>query len=185
MKKTLKIIGILILILILFRGLIFRSTIIYNEIGIREEIKITNQILLDKIKTKSENKEIGLNEIIDIANSITTQELSFTTKRTSNNPNELINTKEANCVGYSAMFNSIANNLIRQKKLSGKIEAVHQIGRLDFLGIDLHQFFDNAFFRNHDYNSINNLETGEVISIDPSLIDYLKIKEIVSNSESK
>ena len=123
-----KVIGVSILILILFRGIIFKLAIKYNEIGSRPEIEITNQKLIEKIERNSEKKEIDLKKILEIADKITKEELKFTTNRASNNPNELINTNQANCVGYSAMFNSIANYLIRKNKLQNEIESEHKIG---------------------------------------------------------
>ena len=178
MKRTLKIIGILVLILILFRGLIFRVLVKYNEIGTRTEIQITNNDLLEKIKAKSANKAIGIEEIVEIAMEITNAELKFTINRASNNPNDLVAINKANCIGYSAMFNSIANHLIRQNKLEGEIVAIHKVGQLDFLGIDIHQFFENPFYKDHDFNDVINRETGEVISIDPSVSDCLWIDRV-------
>jgi hypothetical protein len=185
MKKTLKIIGISILILILFRGFIYRLLINYNEIGERAVIEITNQELINKIESKSTSREIDFEEIISIANSITIEELRFTGNRASNNPNELMNSRQANCIGYSAMFNSIANYLIKENGLSQEIESRHKISQLDLLGINLHQFFENSFFRDHDFNEIENLKTGEIMSVDPSANDYLGIKKVSSNAESK
>ena len=181
MKKTLKIIGISILILILFRGIIYRLTINYSEIGKRKEIQITDKKLIGRIIDQSRNRKIDLEEIAEIADEITNSELKFTTNRTSSNPNELINTKQANCVGYSAMFNSIANYLIRNNNLQNEIEAEHKVGELDLLGINLHQFFESSFFRDHDFNELTNKKTGEKILIDPSLSDYLRINRITKN----
>ncbi len=61
-----------------------------------------------------------------------------------------------------------------------EVEATHKIGQLDFLGIDLHQFFESSFFKDHDFNQIRNLGTGEVILVDPSISDYLWINRVVS-----
>ena len=178
MKKALKIIGVSILILILFRGIIFRLVIKYNEIGSRPEIEITNSNLIEEIESNSENREIDLKEILEIADKITKEELKFTTNQASNNPNELMYTNQANCVGYSAMFNSITNYLIRKNKLQDEIEAEHKIGQLELFGINLHQFFESPFFRDHDFNEITNKKTGEKIFIDPSVSDYLRIKRV-------
>lgn len=178
MKKILKIIGLSILLLILFRGFFYKFLINYSDIGTRTEIKITNEDLINRIEIESINKGIELEEILEIADKITNESLSFTTRKTSNDPNELIITKKANCIGYSAMFNSITNYLIRKNKLEYKIEAKHKIGQLDFLGVNLHQFFDNSFFKDHDFNEITNKETGKVISLDPSVSDYLNIKSV-------
>jgi len=185
MKKTFKIIGISLLVLILFRGYIFRKTIYYKEIGKRKEIRITNIKLLNLINKKSEtiSYKIGLTEVVTIANEITTQELRFTTHKVSYNPNELIITKQANCIGYSAMFNSITNHIIRKEKLNDTFEATHKVGKLTLFGTDLHKFFKSSFFKTHDFNTIKNLKTGEVISIDPSMSDYLRIKRVISNSK--
>ena len=124
MKKILKVIGISILILILFRGILFRLVIKYTEIGTRPEIEITSRDLMESIKHKSKDKKIDLKGIVEVADEITTKELKFTRNRASNNPNELVNTKQANCVGYSAMFNSIANYLIRKNELQKGAAAI-------------------------------------------------------------
>ena len=179
-----KVIGVSILILILFRGIIFKLAIKYNEIGSRPEIEITNQKLIEKVVRNSENKEIDLKNILEIADKITKEELTFTTNRASNNPNELINTNQANCVGYSAMFNSITNYLIRKNKLQDEIEAKHKIGQLELFGINLHQLFESPFFRDHDFNEITNKKSGEKIFIDPSVSDYLRIKRVAKKRKN-
>lgn len=150
----------------------------YEEIGTRKEIKITDQNLIKTIEIKSLDIEVDLENIVQIANEITKENLVFTTDHVSSNPNELMNSKQANCIGYSAMFNSIANHLIRTNELEGVIESKHKIARLEFLGIDLHQFIKDPFFRDHDFNQIKNVKTGELISIDPSVSDYLWINRV-------
>lgn len=178
MKKFFKILGISIIILILFRGIIYRLAINYNEIGSRQEIKITDKKLIDKIVSESKDRKIDLEEIARISDKITKSELKFTINKASSNPNELINLNRANCIGYSAMFNSIANYLIRKNSLQSEIEAEHKVGKIDFFGIDLHQFFENNFFKDHDFNEVLNQKTGERILIDPSVSDYLWIDRI-------
>jgi len=178
MNKILKITGLIILILIVFRGFIYRQIVNYTEIGLRDEIEITNRELIRKIEAKSKNRNIDLEIIAEIAEKITSEELNFTMNRTSNNPNVMIDTNQANCVGYSVMFNSISNYLIRMNKLQNQFEAKHKIGELDLLGINLHQFFESPFFRDHDFNDLTDKETGKIISVDPSLSDYFQIKRI-------
>ncbi len=141
MKRTLKIIGVSVLLLVLFRGTIYRLTVRYKEIGKRKEIEVVDKKLIERILRESKNREIDFEEIADIADEITKSELRFSTNRTSTNPNKLIHTKQANCVGYSATFNSIANFLIRKLHLQNEITAEHKIGKLYFLGINVHRFF--------------------------------------------
>jgi len=79
------------------------------------------------------------------------------------------------------MFNSITNYLIIKSKQESSIEAEHKIGQLNLFGINLHQFFNKPFFKDHDFNEVRNNKTGEVFCIDPSLSDYLRINRIVKN----
>lgn len=123
MKKVLKIIGLLILIVLLFRGIIYRFTVHYSEIGTRAEIQISNHALIKIIEQSSIEQDVHPKEIVIIADQITSDILSFTTNKSSNNPNELIETKKANCVGYSALFNSIVNHIIRTNNLQEVIGA--------------------------------------------------------------
>lgn len=178
MKKIFKIIGITILLLIICRGFIFRSTIYYTDIGDRKDIKITNTDLIKTINKASKDKDLDIYTIAEIADNITTEQLQFTTGKASNNPNKLINTKKANCVGYAAMFNAIANHLIEQNGLQNEIKAKHKIGKLDFLGVDLHQFFDSPFFRDHDFNELTSDSLEETIIIDSSVSDYFWIDRV-------
>lgn len=181
MKTRLKIVCILILCFLLFKGFFYRLFINYNIIGSRINIEITDSLLINKIEKVSSDEVISLEKIIEIANSITCETLRFTTNKASNNPNELIHTNEANCIGYAAMFNSIANYLIIKNNLEDKFEAKHLIGKLDLFGIDSHQFFNTGFLRDHDFNQIKNLSTGQIISIDASVYDYLWISKVASN----
>jgi len=178
MKPLLKIIGILFLIFILFKGWIFRQLITYSNIGSRENIEITHSNLLEKIRLKSSDESMTIEKIVQISRSITIQELSFSRTQISRNPNDLFNTKKANCIGYAAMFNSIANHLIHSNNLELKYAANHQIGRLELLGFNLHAFFNSPFFRDHDYNEIIDLQKRKTLAIDPSVTDYLGINYV-------
>lgn len=81
-------------------------------------------------------------------------------------------------MGYSAMFNSIANYIINKNNLENKIVAEHKIGLIELFGINLHEYSDSPFLSNHDFNEITIIEIGENILIDASLSDYLWIKRV-------
>lgn len=162
----------------LLRGFIYRSSIKYDEIGTRVNVEITNQDLIKKIDEKVKGTKMDINKIVEISTQLTCNILKFTSQQTSDNPNELINSKQANCVGYSAMFNSISNYLILKHRLQDKIKAEHKIGQLKLWGMNLHQYVENPFFKDHDFNQLTNLKSGEKILVDPSLSDYLWINRI-------
>ncbi len=174
-KKIFKTFGILLLILILFRGWIYKKTVKYVQINARQTIQITNPELIELIKKEKNGRILKIDQIIKIARNISTTKLAFTTQNVSTNPNQTFTSGKANCVGYSSLFNSIGEYLINTQKENGKYRFNHLVGRLNFLGINLNQYFTDPFFRDHDYNEIVNLETGRSIYVDPTICDYLGI----------
>jgi len=178
MKKLLKIFVLIILSLILLRGIIYRQIIKYKSVGVRNEIVLTNQELIKRIENNINDDQISIKKIVNIARNITSKELKFTSKKTSVNPNKIGINSSTNCVGYSATFNSIVNYLIKKNHLEKSIKATHEIGKMELLGNDIHQYFKSPFFKDHDFNKVVNLETGETILIDPTINDYLGIKTV-------
>ncbi len=178
--RYIKIVVTVVLLLLLFRGFVYRKLINYREIGKRDNIELNNNILTKIIDKKIEQRELNIDEIIKKSNEITSKELSFTFNKVSSNPNKILMIKKANCIGYSSLFNSIGNYIIQKQDLTEKYEFIHLIGKLDFLGYDIHKLFNSPFFRNHDYNEILNKKSNERKFIDPSLSDYLRIENISS-----
>lgn len=183
MKKSLKIISLILFFLILCRGSIYRLLIKYSDVGTRPEIQITNQNLISKIKSSSSYKAIDSREIAKIATEITNEQLKFTTKNAISNPNQLIHIGKANCVGYASMFNSIANYIIKENNLQSELKAEHKIGKLELFGVNIHPYLKSPYFKDHDFNEIKNLNTGKSIFVDPSLSDYLHIDRIMMKTE--
>lgn len=178
MKRLFKILLVLLILLIVFRQPIYKATVNYTKVGERENIRIVDENLIDLIDNEIGDKSIDIEEVVRIAKYITNESFNFTTENVSKDPNLLINTSKANCVGYSGMFNSIANYIIRQKNLENTFVAKHLIGKLSFLGFNVHSLFKNSFLKNHDYNQVINIKTGDTIYIDPSLSDYFKIHRV-------
>lgn len=164
--------------MILLRGILYRLTVEYEKIGERPAIEIEDDKLIQMIDSISRDREIDLNEIVEISSLITRKNLRFTFEKADKDPNQLIYTRKGNCVGYSAMFNSIADYLIKENDLEDEYESSHLVGRLRFMGIDVHRLFEDPFFKDHDFNEIVNLDTGERINIDPTVNDYSRISRI-------
>ncbi|WP_324027669.1 hypothetical protein QSV08_06900 [Maribacter sp. BPC-D8] len=141
---------------------------------------MTDQNLIKEINVQTENKTLSIEEIIKLSNKITSEKLKFTFNKVSSNPNLVSELKKANCIGYSSLFNSIGNYIIRKQKLTDQYEFIHLIGKLDFFGFNIHKLFNTPFFKNHDFNEIHDKRTGERKFVDPSLRDYLRIEYITS-----
>ncbi len=179
-KKIIKYIGIIIILLILFRGFLYRTLVNYSKIEIRNNIELTDKNLIEKINEQTENKTLSIEEIIELSNRMTSEELNFTFDKISSNPNLVSELKKANCIGYSSLFNSIGNYIIGKQKLTDKYEFKHLVGKLDFFGLDIHKLFNSPFFKDHDFNEIKNKLTNEKIYVDPSVRDYLRIDNVTS-----
>ena len=115
-----------------------------------------------------------------MSNQITSEKLNFTINKVSSNPNLVTKSNKANCIGYSALFNSIGNHILRSQELTDKYEFKHLVGKLEFFGMDIHKLFNSPFFKDHDFNEIRNKQTNEKQFVDPSLRDYLRIDNVTS-----
>ncbi len=173
MKKALKITAIGLLLLFLFRSVLYRYTINYTPIKEIKAIPLIDKKVIAAIEVEIGNEQLDLQKITNISTKITNQYLKFTFQRASNNPNKIVLTGKANCVGYAALYSAVANYLINKAESQNRFQSKHLVGKLDFLGIDLNALFTSPFYKNHDYNLIEDKKTGVVLLIDPSLDDYL------------
>jgi hypothetical protein len=178
--KTIKRIFITILILtavgLLFRGWFYRHLVTYKSVGFRKNYLATDQNLIEYIDSSiDEQTDTDIEEIIRLGLSITSSQLNFTANKNDIDPNKLINSKTAHCVGYASFFATTCNYLLKKYNLADKWIAKPQIGQLYFLGTNIHKYFKSSFFKDHDFVKIENKETGEIIAVDPTINDYLFI----------
>lgn len=178
--KSIKRIIITLLILttlaLSFRGWIYRHLITYKSVGIRNNYLATDEKLKAYIDANIDNQnDPSIEEIIKLGLSITSKQLNFTADKNDTDPNRLITSKSAHCVGYSTFFATTCNYLFEKYKLSDTWIAKPRAGQLYFLGTNIHPYFKSAFFKDHDFVTIENKITGEIFAVDPTVNDYLKI----------
>ena len=180
--KILKRIGIVALILILtvivFRGWFYRHLITYKSIGKRTSYVANNPNLLQFIDSNSNKSELEITYIIKTSLSLTSKTLDFTDGANDKDPNQLITSKHANCIGYAAFFSTLCNQLLEKNNLNDQWVAKPLIGQLYFLNKNIHPYFKSAFFKDHDFAIIENKITGKVFAVDPSLNDYTGIEYV-------
>ena len=115
LKRILQVILIILVIGFVFRGWIYRQIVTYKSIEERVSYKVTNENLISYFEENIVNVEDPkIEEIIDVGLSTTSQLLKFTTSKNHNDPNKLINTKTANCIGYSTFFSANCNYLLKK-----------------------------------------------------------------------
>jgi hypothetical protein len=175
-KRTFITILILTTVGFLFRGWLYRHLVTYKSVGRRTNYSATDKILTDYIDTNNDSQtDLEIKQIIKLGLSLSSNQLNFTVDKNDTDPNKLITSKTANCVGYAAFFATTCNYLLEKYKLSATWIAKPQVGQLYFLGTNIHKYFNSAFFKDHDFVTIENKKTGEVIAVDPTVNDYLLI----------
>jgi hypothetical protein len=161
---------------VLCRGWFYRYLITYKSIGPRTTYSATNEKLVDYINTRADEPAApDIEQIIKLGLSITSDQLNFTANKNDTDPNKLITSRTAHCVGYAAFFATTCNQLLAQHNLSTTWTAKPQVGQLYLLGTNVHSYFHTPFFKDHDFVTIENKVTGELFAVDPTVNDYLWI----------
>lgn len=177
-KTSLLYIIFTLLTLFLFRGFIYRATIVYHPLGTREIYALQDSTILKQIPIDRSIRDINKN--IAIAQKFTNKHLSFSFGNAPFMPEEAFHQQEANCIGYAALYCATLAYLNENGSLTESYEIRHLYGKLYFMGFDLHRLFKSTFFKDHDYVEIINKSTGKKIYIDPGLSDYLWIQYVSS-----
>lgn len=177
LKKVLKLFILLLLLVVLFRGFLFRNSIVYHQIKSRNALIIKDDKLIEFINT-SDIDTASVDEIIECALDITSEKLRFTDGNCDLNPNKLFYSTKSNCIGYAAFYASTCNYLLEKHHLNSEWKATPIIGKLEFFGYDIHELFTSPFFKDHDFVIIENEISGIKYAVDPTIHDYLGIDYI-------
>ena len=175
-KHSLLMILLLTAVGFLFRGWIYRHSVSYKAVGMRTTYPARNKIFTQYIYSCIDHqREPDIKQIIKLALSITSEKLTYTADKNDIHPNKLITTRKAHCVGYAAFFTTTCNYLLAKYNLSSQWTAKPRLGQLYFLGTNIHPYFPTPIFKDHDFVTIENKETGEIFAVDPTVKDYLSI----------
>ena len=170
--------GLLILTILTFllRNWLFWQLFSYQAVGNRPAYPIENPALRTYIESHlPTNPAKSPRVILKKALQLSAKQLHFTAARNHNDPNLLINSHSAHCVGYAAFTTTVCNELLRRYELNTEWKAEAQVGQIHFLGINIHPYFNSAFFKDHDFVVLENRKTDEQLSVDPTVYDYFGI----------
>jgi len=175
-KRTVLAILILMTAGILFRGWFYRHLFTYKSVGQRPTYLITDDKLTEFIDMNIGDKKcLDITDIIKIGLSATSWQLNFKATKNDIDPNKLIYSKTAHCVGYASFFATTCNYLLKKNNLAGHWNAKPQIGQLFFIGININKCINTPFLKDHDFVIIENKVTGEIFAVDPTVNDYFYI----------
>jgi hypothetical protein len=169
----------LIFIGIIFRGYLYRNVVVYKSVGKRVSIIADSEKLISYINTESPNDtDLEVIKLIELGLTLTSQQLNFTSSRNDIDPNKLMISKTAHCIGYASFFVTTCNFLLDKYGLSDDWSASHGVGNLYMFDTNINNYFEGSFFKNHDFAIIKNEKTGELYAVDPTVHDYLFINMI-------
>jgi len=161
---------------LLFRGWLYRHLITYKSVGIRPNYSATDDKLVEYINVSIDKRiDPDIENIVKLGLAMTSKQLNFTTDKNEIDPNRLVRSKTAHCVGYASFFATTCNYLLDKYNLADTWAAKPQVGQLFFLETNVHKYFNSPFFKDHDFVTIENKTTGEILAVDPTLSDYLRI----------
>lgn len=191
MRKPLRILkqfflfGVMFLgLMFLFRGWIYRHFITYESIGVRNNYPVNDEYLIAYNENNSKNfKDANAAQIINHSLYLTTKRLGYSFEKAPVDPNELIYSHKANCIGYVSFFASICNYLFSKYSRAEHWQVQHQIGLLSVYGVNTHHYFSSPYFKDHDFVTIKNRSNGETFAVDPTLNDYSGIKFVSYKSD--
>lgn len=177
MKKRHRIIFLLAILILVFavRGPLFRLCVAYDPAGIREPVmdQKTGRTTVSP-ENRPDDPGVNIHTIITRTLDQTAEKLEFSFGNCASDPERLLLSKKANCIGYARLF----CHLFEKNTASGKFPewtAQPYIGHISIFGKNIHPYVRHPFFKDHDFVIINNRVTGEKIAVDPSLYDYTGI----------
>ncbi|MDR0825293.1 MAG: hypothetical protein LBN74_09385 [Prevotella sp.] len=181
--KVVAVIAVVLVVAFLFRGNIYRMAVKYEDDGNRKSYDIKDDNLAKYINQSLPNDEsldttIDIDRIIDLSQEITTKTLDFSLEAKDSDPQKLIATPEANCVGYAAFMAAVGNYLINRFGLNKDWEAKPKKGKLYLLGKDMHKKAKDGWFKDHDFVVFRNKNTKEEIYADPTVYEYFGVKRV-------
>lgn len=167
----------LIFAVVLLRTPLFGFLFSYKIITEREPVAEIE----DKELKAAAGKKAGVYNVEDIiqdAQEITASRLGFTFEKCGHEINALTVSQKANCIGYAAFLAAVIRYELRQQNLEDQWQVRHQVGNVYFLNTNMNRYIKSAFFRDHDFVTMENTQTGETVALDATVYDYLKINRI-------
>ena len=104
---------------ILLRGVLYRHIVTYKSIGQRINYVVANDNLIQYIEENCVKRDCSsVESVVNESLSLTAKALNFTFSKNSRDPNNLIDSKKANCTGYATFFSAVCNYQLKKYNLS-------------------------------------------------------------------
>lgn len=129
---------------------IYNHLITYKSMGVRQTYKASGGALKEYIDSNlTQITEPDINQIVETSLEITASRLNFTTGKNDIDPNKLLVSEKAHCVGYANFFTTSCNYLLTKHNLAGEWKAKTQIGQFYIFGKNIHNYLNSPFLKDH------------------------------------
>jgi hypothetical protein len=156
-----------------------KSTFSYSILKERSSSTISNDSLKKELRNWiRQNPETSIEDLTDHILEMTADQLNFSFGKCSSDPDKLVTERKANCIGYSSFFNSLMEQAFAELKWTKRYNCKHYVGKIWMGKQNINALFKNPFFKDHDFNIINDLQDNSQIAVDPSLYEYLGVQRV-------
>jgi len=181
--KVVTVIAVVLVLLFLFRGNIYRMAVKYQDAGNRKSYEVKDDNLAAYINQNLPNDEsldatVDIDQIIDLSQEITTKMLDFSLEAQESDPQKLIVMPMANCVGYAAFTAAVGDYLLKRFGMDKEWDVKPKKGKLYLFGNNMHKGTKSGWFKDHDFVVFRNKNTKEEIYADPTVHEYFGIKRV-------
>lgn len=178
--------GVLVVLVLLFllKGNIYRMTVKYEDAGSRKSYEIKDDKLADFINQSLPNDEsldanITIDQIVDFSQEITSDRLNYSYQALETDPQKIIaNGDVANSSGYAVFTSAVGNYLIKRFEMHKEWEAKPKKGKLFLFGRNMQKKATDGWFKDHDFVVFSNKHTKEEIYADPLAYDCWGAKRV-------
>lgn len=167
---------IIIFAVVFCKAYLFRIFFSYDIIKERTVLDIANEKLKNRLKETGGNKSVE--DLIQDSLKETASTLSFSFDKCDHETDKLVETKKANCIGYSAFLASVIQFKLKQSGLQNDWKVHHNVGEIYLMNENINRHFNSGFFRDHDFVTVENVKTKEIIGVDATVYDYFRIDRI-------
>ncbi len=167
---------IIIFAVVFCKAYLFRIFFSYDIIKERTVLDIANEKLKNRLKETGSNTSVE--DLIQNSLKETASTLSFSFDKSDNETDKLVETKKANCIGYSAFLASVIQFRLKQNGMENDWKVHHNVGEIYLMNENINRHFNSGFFKDHDFVTVENVKTKETIGIDATVYDYFRIERI-------
>lgn len=174
---------VLVALLFLFKGNIYRIAVKYEDAGNRKSYTVKDEAFAAFINHNLPNDEsldenIDIEEIIDFSLNMTVKTLDYFSEALENDPQKTLMDGYANYTGYAAFTATVGDYLLKRFGMNKEWEVKPKKAKLYVFGTNKSKKALDGWFKEHDFVVFRNKATKEEIYVDPIAYESYGAKRV-------